>query len=669
MKYRYLLAGVLVTGAMTIISCGPTYHEGRDAQIRVEPANQVTFSRVRMGETRTQPVMVSNVGRDPLTVSAVEWVGAAGVSLSIEGSEFPRVLDSHGQFAVAVKFSPTNEHPSPDGVVRIHSNDIDEPVYDVKVVAQQMDPQIHVVPSAEEKLIFGQVDTGKTMTRSVVVTNVGDLPLDISKVSLVGPKSFSYEVVGKPSYPVRLTSGDSRMDVNVAFTPQSTGRLEASLVFASNDPDLPSYTLPIVANSDTPCLKIQPVILEFSPAASVDTSTTREVTLTSCSDVPLTISDVLKAGGDDVFTHKLVGAESPLKRDESATLEITYSPTKIGSNKAEYVVISDDPLQPNASISVMGTASSNKCPTAVARARINTASDWSRNIDAAPLDTIVFDGSLSHDEESTTLNYFWSIKSAPKDSTSKLTVNGSQASLFADLAGEYSVCLNVEDSGNMMSCNEDCLTFNAIPRETLHVQLVWHTPGDTVIGDTDGTDLDLHFVRLLQGDDLKESDPRAHKGTWGDTGMVTLQDGRDVYFENREPVWTVEGFGSETPSLDRDDKDGEGPENINMDSLAPCSWYAFGVHYYQDYAFGPSYATLRVYVSGKQRFEKANISLAQTGVFKQIAVMHWDGTTAHIYETPYAYDNDAAWIHQAPILPDDVIERAKVSAPFCFEGK
>lgn len=666
MKYAIELSSILVAGSIFLSGCGPTYEEGSDARLRVNPANQVTFSRVKTGETRTQPVMISNVGHDPLKVSHIEWRGAENVRLSVEGSSFPRILDTRGQFSIAVHFAPTTTSPTPDGVIRIYSNDINHPEYDLPVVAQQLAPQIHVVPSAEEKLIFGQVDAGQTATKTVVVTNSGDLPLEISQVALQAPSDFSYEVVGVSGYPVSLLSGESRMDIKVSFTPSSTGRMEGNLVFHSNDPSHPTYTLPIVANSDTPCIKVQPVIVEFNPAVSVNTTATRDVTLTSCSSVPLTITSVMKASGEAVFGYELIGADEPLSEGGSATLKISYTPDREGTHKAEYVVVNNDPLQPNATVTVMGTSSANQCPTAVARARILAASDWGRTIDAAPLDTITFDGALSHDVESNTLKYYWTIRSAPKDSTSKLAISDAQATLFADLAGTYVVCLNVEDSGGMLSCNEDCLTVTAIPRETIHLQLVWHTPAD-LVSDDDGTDLDLHFVRMLQGNDTQNA--RQGIGTWGDKGIAVLNDGTDVYFENREPVWSVEGFGNELPSLDRDDKDGDGPENINLDNPSPCTWYAIGVHYYQDAGFMPSlsYATLRVYIDGKLLHEQANVSLAQTGAFKQLALLHWNGSSAHIYKTTYAYTSDDEWIGKEPIIPEDVLEKAKASSPQCFE--
>jgi len=362
---------------------------------------------------------------------------------------------------------------------------------------------------------------------------------------------------------------------------------------------------------------------------------------------------VAKASGGEIFTHRLSGHEAPLANGQSATLDITYTPDSEGTHRAEYVVFSDDPLQANATVTVMAMASANQCPTASARGRISSASEWSKSVDAAPLDTIILDGSFSSDPESSALTYYWSIASAPKDSTSKIVSQGASASFFADLAGHYSLCLSVEDSAAMMSCNTDCVEVEATPRETLHMQLVWYAPGNLTPGNGDGTDLDLHFLRLPDG-------------FWGDRGIPELNNGTDVYFLNRSPVWTIPGFGNEYPSLDRDDKVGAGPENVNLDAPAPCSWYALGVHYYQDNAFGPSYATVRIYVSGKLRFEKANISFRATGVFKVVAFIHWDGSTARMYEADMAYDADEQWIGKTPVIPEDFIQKAMASAPLCF---
>ncbi len=637
--------------ALAGMSCGPTLDEGSDARIRVTPPRQVTFSRVTLGESRSLPVVVSSVGKDPLDVQRVEWSGSPAVRIVAENVDIPAKLEALTSIPLAVEYAPTQQNPAPNGQIRIYSNDASTPVYTLDVVAQQLAPQIHVTPSQEEKLVIGQTDVGQKSTGNVVITNIGDLALNINDIQLNASSAFGFTIADDVKLPVAVSpNAANQLTVNVSFAPQTQGRAEGSLVILSNDPDNPRYVLPIIANSDTPCMRIEPKVLEF-PAVSVGTSQTRTVRLTSCSAVPLVVSDVDRSGSE-YFSYALQNGNTELREGDSADLDITFAPAVIGSAAAVFTVMSNDPLQPNAKIDVMGTASENRCPEASARARLSSSSAWAKTLDLSPLDTVIFDGSLSSDPESSLLTYYWSLKSAPKDSTSKIVANGHEASLFLDLAGNYEVCLNVEDAEGSMSCNTDCITISSVPRETIHVQLVWHTPGDADETDSDGTDLDLHFMSLPDG-------------TWGDTGTKELNNGTDVYFLNQEPVWPIAGQGNELPSLDIDDYNGAGPENINLDHPTPCRWYAVGVHYYQDNAFGPSYATVRIYVDGKLRFERANISLAQTGAFKHVAYLFWGGSDAIAMPYDAAFSSDNDWIGKPTPVPQTLIDDAFASFPEC----
>ena len=576
-----------------------------------------------------------------------------------DGAEFPRELSTLASIPVAVEFKPTNEHPSPAGKIKIYSNDTSTPVYTLDVIAQQLAPQIHVTPSAEEKLIFGQTEIGQTTSRNVIITNEGDLPLTVSKITLTSSDAFQYEIVGDKSLPVQLAPNHATsLTVKTDFTPVSTGREEATLSITSNDPAIPVYSLPIIANSNTPCIQVEPNLLEFLPAVSVGTSQTKTVLLKSCSDVPLTITDVIQETNSDLFTYQLLDAGRPLQKDESAKLDITFSPISEGSAQVTYRILNDDPLNRNATLKVMATSSRNQPPVAVARARLSSASDWATHLEVSPLDVIILDGSHSTDKESTSLKYFWSVNKAPDSSTSKIVTNtedeGKTASFFLDLVGNYEFCLNVEDTEGMMSLNSDCVTVSVVPSQTIHVQLTWHTPKDTTVGDKDGTDLDLHFVTL----------PDGH---WGERGQPELNDGSDIYFGNRSASWVVPGFGVEEPALDRDDQDGEGPENIHLDKPAPCRWYAVGVHYYQDNGLGASYATVNIYINGKLKFTKPNVSLSKTDVFKQLAWLFYDGSDVYPFgdELP-AYDDKSDWVGKSPVIPESVLNKARSYSDVCF---
>lgn len=639
-----------------VSGCGPQLETGDDARIRVTPARQIAFSRVAVGQTRSLPFVVTSVGRDALEIDKITWEGSQAVSIALAG-DLPHTMPNAASFPVSVDFVPTEENPSPAGTIRIYSNDPDTPVYSLDVVAQQLAAQINVVPSAEERLVIGQTDVGNTTTKPVVVTNVGDLPLTLSKITLVADEAFSYALEQDIALPVVLPpNAQSALHVQVAFTPKTIGKLEGSLIFVSDDPVHPEYKLPIVANSDTPCLRITPSRVEFSPPVSIGSTAQKTVQLESCSDVPLTISNVRQTSGSDVFSSKLTGNDAPLEKDSSATLTIEYSPEKTGTDQAKFVVISDDPLQPNAEISVVAAASNNQCPKAVALARVKGSSVWSDTVDAAPLDTIEFDGSKSSDPEATNLKYYWSIQSAPTDSVAGIATgtDASTATFFVDLAGDYSICLSVEDGDGLMSCNTDCVKISAVPRETIHIQLVWNVPGVTptqTVGS--GADVDLHFLSLPDG-------------SWNDIGEETLKNGSDVFWLNTNPTWQV-GAQIESPSLDIDSKTGSEPENVNLNHPNPCRWYAIGVHYYNDYAWGTAYATVRAYISGKLRHEKPKIKLAHTSVFKQVAWLFWDGDKALVYEADFAVDSDEGWQNMTPAIPDDILEQAKKSSPKCFE--
>ena len=62
-------------------------------------------------------------------------------------------------------------------------------------------------------------------------------------------------------------------------------------------------------------------------------------------------------------------------------------------------------------------------------------------------------------------------------------------------------------------------------------------------------------------------------------------------------------------SLDRDDTDGAGPEIIQLAALEEGT-YRVGVYYWTDNDFGPSFATVRIYVDGALAFESAEVGLA-----------------------------------------------------------
>ena len=127
----------------------------------------------------------------------------------------------------------------------------------------------------------------------------------------------------------------------------------------------------------------------------------------------------------------------------------------------------------------------------------------------------------------------------------------------------------------------------------------WDTPGDPNQFDEGpdmGSDMDLHFTHpFATGPDL---DGNGEPDGWFDLT-------HDCFSYNPNPEWeSMNPNVSDDPSLDRDDTDGAGPENVNLDMPVDGREYRIGVHYWDDHGFGPSYPTVKCWIAGQQVFEK-----------------------------------------------------------------
>ena len=177
------------------------------------------------------------------------------------------------------------------------------------------------------------------------------------------------------------------------------------------------------------------------------------------------------------------------------------------------------------------------------------------------------------------LSYLWTL-TPPSGSTSVLErATGAMPSFFTDITGPYEVKLVVSDALGIESAPAT-LVVDALPKNAVRIELTWDHPD---------SDLDLHLIR--EGGRFCACDSDCH---YRDCG--------------RRPTW-FPGRGGENPTLDIDDFEGFGPENINIDGEGPMRTvqdgrYRIAVHYYATNARVSTWpttvsnATVRVYIYG-----------------------------------------------------------------------
>lgn len=609
--------------------------------ISVQPS-RVTFSGVLLGETETRTLTIENTGDNDLRVFEMEFKAKEGQSIDYlsveEGPTEGFTLAPDEQKEVEFEYAPEEAGAATAGVLEIFSSDPtysqEEPL-EVDVLTLGNAPRINVSPPVVR---YPRLPPGQKMTREVVISNVGDAPLEVYDLSVSGSEDFRIQNVDKSlpetievSSAEQLESEEAReIRVEVEYAPTADGSSTAELVIESNEEPGATAEDPSVkrvemnANADSACLLIDGTARNLGAVPLGDTRT-EAITVENCGSEPLEIEQVEFADDSGPYTLNLGShdgnddgtLDEPIvveDRGDTASLTVDYAPEEEGTHRATLVLHSNDPAQPKAEIELIAKGAEGECPEVDVVAKPDTAGGaWRTSVTAAPLDYVLLDASESEDPDGRIVDYNWTVEEKPEGTQVNFgpweddTADSDQSKRRFRLltAGNYQIGLTLEDNDGFRSCEEGLITVTAIPDEKVHVELTWTNPEDPDETDEEGSDVDLHLVKMGPGEWFEEP--------------------YDVYYKN--PNNGGDGSGSgiwnpENPSLDIDDTDGAGPENIQMNNPQECQWYAIGVHYFRQ-RFGTAYATVRVYINERLVFEKLNKPLVEGKQFWDVARIHW----------------------------------------------
>jgi hypothetical protein len=224
-------------------------------------------------------------------------------------------------------------------------------------------------------------------------------------------------------------------------------------------------------------------------------------------------------------------------------------------------------------------------------------------ISANVLDTVTLSASGS-DPDGGTVTYMWTVTSRPTGSTSTpASPRSATTSFYLDAAGTYTVRFCATDDEGETACCDVTVVSN--PPGVLHVEMQW---------DRGWGDIDLHLLNVT--------------ATPSDGWFWT----NDCYFANRSPDWGPVGAAA-NPTLDIDDRDGYGPENITIDTMPASGTYHVGVHSYCQSSAGgsgPVNATVRIYCMGALVREITGIGFSETDDFMTVASVDWPSCTVRV---------------------------------------
>ncbi len=648
----------MVMVAAALVACGDSGGkqkplEAADITIQVDhqPYNAASGVRVdpgsiAAGQTRTFLVQVFNQGERDLEVLSVtlQYTPAS----QAEGSEpafrlgplpaFPAYVASPNAtgstaptvLEIPVVFQRYEDDLPRRAVLVIRSNDKDlaDQAFQVRFQSESCDPHLGVPPPVD----FEQVQVDQVEELPVDLKNTGSCALLIEAFLWTGDPGFTLVAEGQ-EYPTKETDtfvtfpqpvsipSNSQISWAVRYEPPSGAPARASLtVYPQNDPTaVGGRTIEVLANTTGPCIEVVPSPVEFG-GKLIQSTTSIAVRIVSCGTADLVITDIFLRQGEGLSpdfgldyaqlpggARPTAGAPLTIHPSEFVTVGVQYTPDV--QNPVDPVtgqpvldrgvlVIANNSFVPEFEANISGHGVPVECPQPVILVE--------EGEEVPPQTVLHLYGDQSVPSTGAISKYQWSLDQ-PADNKFNLLPSMSEKNVTheVNVAGTYTYCLDVCDSlycSNDLKCKTTaCKKVVVIPDEAIHCELTWKTPGDDNEyndGPDAGSDMDLHFIHpYATGPDLD--------GDGASDGWFDLSYDCFWYTATSVLEWgTLNPNISDNPRLDRDDTDGAGPENINLDVPENGRVYKVGVHYWDDHGFGASYPQVKCYCWGKEAFKK-----------------------------------------------------------------
>ncbi len=584
------------------------------------------FPKLQIDQEAVRRVELQNIGSGDLVVANLE--------LDASSDEFTLLVEENGALVpppdritlatdetiiLAVRYGQSDEMED-SGEVTFITNDRDQPQVTIPIQTAEQASEIRVSPRSID---FGQVEVGQMGAQELTISNIGGFDLEIFSFTIDGRQEFSAAhdgesvLEGDREGSMIIPSGESRV-IEVTFTPAAAAGGDSTLVIRSNAANEPIVGINLYANGALPCINVLPELVEFGGSLLVDdrdgdTPNLRTVTVESCGPAPLRVTGIEFEAPGDVFgtVNVETPADGPIFQIPGITegqpfpsvdYSIGFWPSELRAYGGRMLVHSNAPDSPRA-VDLFGRGVDNECPLPIPS---------ENTYDVQPLDIITLDGTPSDDPGGEVREWHWTVVERPDGSVSQPVeefgdptrpADGGMdddtgtplARFFVDLAGRYVLHLRVVDNLGTSSCDPAVaeVIIEAVPEKDLHVQLVWSTPVDPDESDQFGTDVDLHFRHQRGGERWSQQ-----AETW------------DCYFNNPSPDWGLQGAVEDNPTLDIDDTNGAGPENVNLSDPEVGVTYDVGAIYFRsESTFGDpmadrrlqheSYVTVRIFAKGE----------------------------------------------------------------------
>ncbi|MGC2418422.1 MAG: choice-of-anchor D domain-containing protein [Candidatus Acidiferrales bacterium] len=327
-----------LSGSPTAIALTGT---GTQPAMSVTPSS-VSFGTVTDGTGSTQAITLKNTGNANLVVSS-ESVTGAGFSVV---NFTAQTLAPGSSMSFNAVFAPTSPG-AVSGSISVSANLPGSPTA-IPLTGTGANPAMSITPSS---VTFGSVVDGTNNSQTITVKNTGTVNLVVSSQSVTGA---GFSVTG---FSAQTVTPNNTMSFNAVFAPTTPGSVTGSISLGTNVPGSPTAIgLGGTGTAATFSLGASPTTLTFG-SVNVGSNSSLGVTLKNNGNSNITISGISGATGG--FSTSGVSAGTILTPNQSATLNITFTPTTSGAASATITIASNSTTTPSISVSGTGAATAS----------------------------------------------------------------------------------------------------------------------------------------------------------------------------------------------------------------------------------------------------------------------------------------------------------------------
>ncbi len=321
----------------------------------------LSFGSVAPGSIATVPLVLRAVGSQAVTVNASRVAENTSNEFGIEPVEEATVIAPGESLSLSATYQPSDTGTDTAAFI-IETDAPGSRTVRIPVCGQGAAPTL-----CAEPLDLGRVAVGSNASGTIVVTNCGSDPVDVTGVSMsTNPASHPSYSVGtvSPSLPSTLAPGDT-VDVEVRLVASTVGTREGWVHVVSTSPETPNVFFHVTAEvADTCGLDVVPGRLVF-PSVLVGSSERRNVLLANAGSDPCAITRVAITSGASVFTLRdPFNVPRELAPGLSDVLVVRYAPTlpgaadvgvleiEAGTRVHRIDLLGNPPLQPGCQLDV-----------------------------------------------------------------------------------------------------------------------------------------------------------------------------------------------------------------------------------------------------------------------------------------------------------------------------